>query len=235
MANGRAAALEPHERLAGEAALAIGEIVGRAASARILTAAPLAREDIEAVAGEAIETRDELTFDRAAASSRARRRRRLGALVLSEQSPSCARRPGERRNSRPRRSCARDRPSSLEQSAKTMARPGDVLAPPPSRANGLIFPTRRSKPRPTGSRPICWARRVLAEIAADDLSQALRASLPARKRAASTRKLPPTSSPRPAPQRPLTTKAREARASRCACKNFMGSPNTRRWRAVAYP
>ena len=85
MANGRAAALEPHERLAGEAALAIGEIVGRAASARILTAAPLAREDIEAVAGEAIETREELTFDRVAASLRARRRRRLGALVLSEQ------------------------------------------------------------------------------------------------------------------------------------------------------
>ena len=37
MANGRAAALEAHDPLAGEPYLAIGEIAGRAASARILT------------------------------------------------------------------------------------------------------------------------------------------------------------------------------------------------------
>ena len=81
MANGRAAALEPHDALAGEPFLAIGEIVGRAAAARIVTAAPLTLEQIEAVAGDAIETREETVFDRASASLRARRRRRLGALV----------------------------------------------------------------------------------------------------------------------------------------------------------
>ena len=85
MANGRAAALEPHEALAGEPFLAIGEIAGRAASARILLAAPLTLEDIEAIAGASIETADELDFDRVSASLRARRRRRLGALVLAEQ------------------------------------------------------------------------------------------------------------------------------------------------------
>jgi len=85
MANGRAAALEAHDALAGEPFLAIGEIAGRAASARILLAAPLSLDDIEAVAGASIETTDELTFDRASASLRARRRRRLGALVLAEQ------------------------------------------------------------------------------------------------------------------------------------------------------
>ena len=85
MANGRAAALEAHDVLAGEPFLAIGEIAGRAASARILLAAPLSLDDIEAVAGASIETADELTFDRATASLRARRRRRLGALVLAEQ------------------------------------------------------------------------------------------------------------------------------------------------------
>jgi ATP-dependent helicase HrpB len=85
MANGRAAALELHEALAGEPFLAIGEIAGRAASARILIAAPLSLADIEAVAGASIETADELTFDRASASLRARRRRRFGALVLAEQ------------------------------------------------------------------------------------------------------------------------------------------------------
>ena len=37
MANGRAASLEAHDPLAGEPYLAIGEIAGRAASARILT------------------------------------------------------------------------------------------------------------------------------------------------------------------------------------------------------
>jgi len=85
MANGRAAALDPHDALAGERFLAIGEVAGRAASARILVAAPLTIDDIEAVAGASIETADELAFDRASASLRARRRRRLGALVLAEQ------------------------------------------------------------------------------------------------------------------------------------------------------
>ena len=88
MANGRAASLELHDALAGEAFLAIGEIVGRAASARILTAAPLTLDEIERIAGASIATADELTFDRASASLRARRRRRLGALVLTEQNLS---------------------------------------------------------------------------------------------------------------------------------------------------
>ncbi len=88
MANGRAAALEPHDALAGAAFLAIGEIVGRAASARILTAAPLTLEEIEEIAGGEIVGVDELAFDRASASLRARRRRRLGALILAEQNLS---------------------------------------------------------------------------------------------------------------------------------------------------
>ena len=85
MANGRAAALEAHDPLAGEPYLAIGEIAGRAASARILTAAALTLDDIERIAGASIETQDELSFDRASGSLRARRRRRLGAVILNEQ------------------------------------------------------------------------------------------------------------------------------------------------------
>jgi ATP-dependent helicase HrpB len=85
MANGRAAALEAHDPLAGEPYLAIGEIAGRAASARILTAAALTLDDIERIAGASIEDADELSFDRGSASLRARRRRRLGALILNEQ------------------------------------------------------------------------------------------------------------------------------------------------------
>jgi ATP-dependent helicase HrpB len=85
MANGRAAAVEPHDALADEDFIAIGEIIGRAASARIVTAAPLTREAVEAVAGGAITSADELSFDRASGALRARRRRRLGALILAEQ------------------------------------------------------------------------------------------------------------------------------------------------------
>jgi ATP-dependent helicase HrpB len=85
MANRRAAAVEGHDGLAQEPFLAIGEIAGRAASARILLAAPLSLDEIERIAGGSIETADELAFDRASASLRARRRRRLGAVVLAEQ------------------------------------------------------------------------------------------------------------------------------------------------------
>ena len=85
MANGRAAALEAHDPLAGEAFLAIGEIAGRAASARILLVAPLSLAEIERIADASIETADELAFDPASASLRLRRRRRLGALMLAEQ------------------------------------------------------------------------------------------------------------------------------------------------------
>ena len=88
MANGRAAAVEPHDALAGERFIAIGEIVGRAASARILTAAPLTRGEIDAVAAASIATAEELTFDRDAAALRARRRLRIGALILAEQTSS---------------------------------------------------------------------------------------------------------------------------------------------------
>lgn len=85
MANGRAAAMEAHDPLAGEPFIAIGEIAGRAASTRILLGAPLTPDAIEQVAGPSIETVDDLSFDRASASLRARRRRRLGALILADQ------------------------------------------------------------------------------------------------------------------------------------------------------
>jgi len=85
MANGRAASVEAHDSLAREAYLAIAEVTGQAASARILLAAPLTLADLEAEFAEAIKETDELSFDKAAAALRARRVKRLGALVLNEQ------------------------------------------------------------------------------------------------------------------------------------------------------
>ncbi|WP_243374459.1 ATP-dependent helicase HrpB [Microvirga solisilvae] len=85
MANGRGASMEAHERLAKEPYLAIAEISGGAASARILAAAPVAIEEIEAAFGEHIDQKDEVTFDRQAKALRARGVRRLGALVFNER------------------------------------------------------------------------------------------------------------------------------------------------------
>jgi ATP-dependent helicase HrpB len=85
LANGRGAVLPAHERLAGEPFLAVAEIAGGAASARVLAAAAIAAEEIEAVAGEQIESSEEVTFDRTAASLRARAVRRLGAIILGER------------------------------------------------------------------------------------------------------------------------------------------------------
>jgi ATP-dependent helicase HrpB len=177
MANGRAAAVEPHEALAGEAFLAIGEIVGRAAAARILTAAPLTPEQIERIAGASIRSSDELTFDRASASLRARRRRRLGALILAEQTLSV---PAD------------------EQSALALAR--GVLALGPARlpwtkslkqwrdrvtflrrAEGEPWPDLADEAlaaSPDWLAPFLLGKTRLDEISSDEFAQALHALLP---------------------------------------------------------
>jgi len=85
MANGRAASVEAHDSLARESFLAIAEVTGQASSARILLAAPLRLTDLETEFAAAITEADELTFETTAAALRARRVKRLGALVLNEQ------------------------------------------------------------------------------------------------------------------------------------------------------
>ncbi len=85
MANGRAAALEPHDPLGRAPFLAVGEVAGRAGGARILLAAPLTLAEVEAVAGQDIITQDSLAFDPARAALARRETRRLGALVLAER------------------------------------------------------------------------------------------------------------------------------------------------------
>ena len=84
LANGRAASLPAHEPLAREAFLAVAEVTGRAGAARIMLAAPLREDDIEAVVGAEIVVADSVQFDPESASLRARRTRRLGAIVLGE-------------------------------------------------------------------------------------------------------------------------------------------------------
>jgi ATP-dependent helicase HrpB len=85
MANGRAAAIPLEEPLSRENFLAVAEIMGRAAQARIVAAAQISLEEIEQLFVMQIESRDETIFDAASASLRRRSARRLGALRLTER------------------------------------------------------------------------------------------------------------------------------------------------------
>lgn len=84
LANGRGARLDPADPLVREKFLAVAEVQGSAQNARILLAAPLAREDIAALFADHIETTHGATFDAASGTVRARRRVTFGRVVLEE-------------------------------------------------------------------------------------------------------------------------------------------------------
>ena len=84
LANGRGAAVEQTSALARAPYIAVGELTGTAAAGRILLAAPITEGEIEAQFADHIETSDEISFDRAALALRARRRKTLHAITLSE-------------------------------------------------------------------------------------------------------------------------------------------------------
>jgi ATP-dependent helicase HrpB len=84
LANGRGAAVEQTSSLARAAYIAVGELTGTAASGRILLAAPIALSQIETHFADQIETTDEIAFDASALALRARRKRTLHAITLSE-------------------------------------------------------------------------------------------------------------------------------------------------------
>ena len=84
LANGRGASVDPASRLARDRFIAVAELTGAAANGRILLAAPITQASIEARFADQIEADDEVTFDRAAMALRARRRKRLHAITLSE-------------------------------------------------------------------------------------------------------------------------------------------------------
>jgi len=85
LANGRGARLDTTCVLSREPYLAVAEITGAAAQARITLAAPLTLAEIDALFADRIASREEIAFDEASASLRARRLRCLGAILLAEQ------------------------------------------------------------------------------------------------------------------------------------------------------
>src|SRR5262249_20202875 len=80
--------VEQASSLARQSYLAVGELTGTAAQGRILLAAPLTLAEIEQRFAVEIVDSDEISFDRAALALRARRRRSLHAITLSEQPKS---------------------------------------------------------------------------------------------------------------------------------------------------
>ncbi|MCA6112105.1 ATP-dependent helicase HrpB [Bradyrhizobium cenepequi] len=84
LANGRGASVEQTSSLARSPYIAVGELTGTAASGRILLAAPITLDEIELRFADQIETTEDISFDRSAMALRARRRRTLHAITLSE-------------------------------------------------------------------------------------------------------------------------------------------------------
>jgi ATP-dependent helicase HrpB len=84
LANGRGAAVEQTSSLARAPYIAVAELTGTAAQGRILLAAPITQEEIELRFTDQIENTEEISFDRGALALRARRKRMLHAITLSE-------------------------------------------------------------------------------------------------------------------------------------------------------
>ncbi len=84
LANGRGAAVDRTSALARAPYVAVAELTGTAAQGRILLAAPIELADIELHFADQIEVADEISFDRDAMALRARRKRTLHAITLSE-------------------------------------------------------------------------------------------------------------------------------------------------------
>ncbi len=84
LANGRGAALEPTAALSRAPYIAVAELTGTAMQGRILLAAPITQAEIETRFAGQIEAADEVFFDRGSMALRARRRKSLHAITLSE-------------------------------------------------------------------------------------------------------------------------------------------------------
>ncbi|MES1197483.1 MAG: ATP-dependent helicase HrpB, partial [Pseudomonadota bacterium] len=84
MANGRAASMEASEALAREDFLVVAETSGAADRSRILAAAPITLAEIERQFADEIVWKSSVSVDPATGAARARRTRRMGAIVLSE-------------------------------------------------------------------------------------------------------------------------------------------------------
>ncbi|UUZ82399.1 hypothetical protein LJK88_49910 [Paenibacillus sp. P26] len=84
LASGRGAVLPELQPLSGESYVVAAELDDQGSESRIYLAAPLTAAELERHFGDRIAEEREVAWDRAALAVRARRRERLGALVLRE-------------------------------------------------------------------------------------------------------------------------------------------------------
>lgn len=83
LSGGRGAFVDETDPLAGAAHIAVADLDGQATRARVFLAAPLTEDDVRAVAGDDVETEDDVRWDSRRGEVVARRVERLGALALS--------------------------------------------------------------------------------------------------------------------------------------------------------
>lgn len=93
MANGRGGVVDQSEALARAEWLIVAELTGKAANARIRAAVATDAAEVERVAADRIEIREEISFDAEAGAVRARSLRRLGSIVIASETRPVA--PGE--------------------------------------------------------------------------------------------------------------------------------------------
>ena len=85
LANGRGAMVEETDPLARHAFLVVADLQGKAQNPRIVSAAPIAEDEIRAKLSHRIETTTQVRFDAERRSVRVRETTRLGAITLSER------------------------------------------------------------------------------------------------------------------------------------------------------
>lgn len=85
LANGRGAVLDPADPLASSTYLVVADLQGRAANARILSAATVKEVAIRTVLASRLQQRADLSFDRKSGRVRARRITSLGSITLSQE------------------------------------------------------------------------------------------------------------------------------------------------------
>jgi ATP-dependent helicase HrpB len=85
LVNGRGAGVEPSDPLARHTMLVVAEMTGKAASARIMLAAPIEDDALQSIAAHRLLVSDEVSFDAEAKALRARRVTRLGAILIKSE------------------------------------------------------------------------------------------------------------------------------------------------------
>lgn len=85
LANGRGARVPETSALSRAPFLAVAHVTGTAAHGRIQLAAPISLAEVETFFADRVESREEIAFDQATESLRARQLRALGAILLSER------------------------------------------------------------------------------------------------------------------------------------------------------